>query len=70
VIVKGTGGYGLNLRAEPSTQARIAANASEGTELTVVDGPEEADGYAWWRVRTPDGKEGWGAARWLVLKTE
>jgi hypothetical protein len=70
VIVEGTVGAGLNLRAEPSTQGRVVTNAREGTVLTVLDGPQEADGYAWWKVRTPDGLEGWGAARWLVLKTE
>jgi hypothetical protein len=70
VIVQGTAGVGLNLRAEPSTQGRVVANAREGTELTVLEGPQEADGYVWWNVRTPDGREGWGAARWLALKTQ
>jgi hypothetical protein len=70
VVVEGTGGAGLNLRAEASTQAQIVANAREGAVLTVVDGPQDADGYTWWQVRTSDGKEGWGAAKWLTLKTE
>lgn len=70
VVVQGTGGAGLNLRGEPSTEGQIVANAREGAVLTVLDGPQEADGYVWWQVRTADGKEGWGAARWLVLKTE
>jgi hypothetical protein len=38
--------------------------------LTVVEGPEEADGYVWWKLRTPGGEEGWGAARWLALQEE
>jgi hypothetical protein len=70
VVVKGTAGAGLNLRAEPGTGAQVVVNAREETVLTVVEGPQEADGYTWWKLRTPDGKEGWGAARWLVLKTE
>jgi hypothetical protein len=70
VIVEGTAGYGLNLRAEPSTDAQLVTNAPEGTVLTVLDGPQQADSYTWWNVRTPDGKEGWGAARWLTLKAE
>lgn len=70
VVVQGTAGAGLNLRAEPSTQGQIVANAREGAVLTVVDGPQEANGYTWWQVRTSDGKEGWGAATWLGLKTE
>ncbi|MFN2290810.1 MAG: SH3 domain-containing protein [Anaerolineae bacterium] len=70
VVVEGTQGAGLRLRAEPTTGGRLVTAVREGTELTVTDGPEEADGYVWWKVRAPDGKEGWGAANWLVLKTE
>ena len=50
--------------------SRTATSAKEGTTLVVLDGPEEADGYTWWQVRTPDGAEGWAAGTWLVLKTE
>lgn len=70
VVVDGTAGAGLNLRAEPSTRGQVVTNAREGAVLTVLEGPQEADGYNWWKVRTGDGKEGWGAARWLTLKTE
>ena len=70
VMVIGTGGAGLNLRQQPSTYAKIEASAKEGAELVVIEGPTEADGYAWWKVRTADGKEGWGVSKWLVLKTE
>jgi Bacterial SH3 domain len=68
VIVEGTGGAGLNLRAEPTTSAKLVGSAREGTVLTVLEGPQEADGYVWWKVRTPNGTEGWGAAKYLVLK--
>ena len=70
VVVQGTSGAGLNLRAEPTTQAQVVANAREGTVLTVLEGPQEAGNHTWWKLRTPDGKEGWGAADWLVLQTE
>jgi cytoskeletal protein RodZ len=70
VTVQGTQGQGLNLRAQATTSARIIVNAREGTVLTVVEGPEEADGYVWWKLRTPGGEEGWGAARWLALQEE
>jgi hypothetical protein len=63
-------GAGLNLREQPTTYARIVDNAPEDTVLTVLEGPREADGYVWWKVRTPDGGEGWGAENWLVLQTE
>jgi len=70
VVVKGTGGAGLNLRQQPSTTARVTGSFKEGTELTVLDGPQEADGYVWWQLRAKDGTEGWAAANWLLLKTD
>jgi hypothetical protein len=70
VVVQGTLGNGLNLREQPSTYSKIVANLKEATTLTVLEGPREADGYVWWHLKTADGKDGWGAANWLVLKTE
>jgi hypothetical protein len=70
VLVQGTAGAGLNLREQPTTYAKVTGKAREGTVLTVLEGPTEADEYVWWKVRAPDGSEGWGAADWLVLKTE
>jgi hypothetical protein len=70
VVVTGTGGAGLRLRELATTDAKLVVMAREGTVLTVLEGPTDADGYTWWKVRTPDGEEGWGAATWLVLKTE
>jgi hypothetical protein len=70
VVVQGTLGAGLNLRTEPSTgtESRVVTNVREGTVLTVLEGPEEADGYTWWRMRAPGGEEGWGAANWIALQ--
>jgi hypothetical protein len=69
VIVQGTGNAGLNLRAQPTTKAAIVITVKEGNSLVVVEGPQEADGLVWWKLRTADGKEGWGAAKYLALKT-
>ena len=69
VVVQGTGVAGLNLRAQPTTAAAIVITVKEGNSLTVVEGPKEADGLVWWKLRTSDGKEGWGAAKYLALKT-
>jgi hypothetical protein len=33
--------------------------ASDGEKLTVVDGPENSDGYFWWNVCDEEGNEGW-----------
>ncbi len=70
VVITGTGGGGLRLRSLATTDADVLATGREGTVVTVLEGPVEADGYVWWKVRTPDGDEGWAAANWLVLKTE
>lgn len=70
VTVEGTLGAGLNLRDQPTTYAKIMGNAPEGSVLQVLDGPKESDGYLWWKLRAPDGAEGWAAVNWLVLKTE
>jgi hypothetical protein len=34
----------------------------------VLDGPQTADGYTWWKVRTPTKVEGWAAGEFLALK--
>lgn len=70
VLVVETGGAGLRLRELATTNAAVVTTVREGTVLTVLDGPEEADDYVWWQVRTPDGEEGWGASNWLALKAE
>jgi Bacterial SH3 domain len=68
VLVQGTGTAGLNLRAQPSTAAAVVITVKEGNPLTVIDGPQEGDGLVWWKLRTADGKEGWGAAKYVALK--
>ena len=70
VVVTGTGGAGLRLREQATTNAAVVTTVKDDTVVTVLEGPQDANGYSWWKVRTPDGAEGWGAADWLVLKTE
>jgi hypothetical protein len=69
VVVQGTLGAGLNLREQPSTYSKVVTNVKDGVALTVVEGPRDADGYVWWKLRTADDKEGWAAANWLEFKT-
>ncbi|HNS51482.1 MAG TPA: SH3 domain-containing protein [Anaerolineae bacterium] len=70
VTVQGTGGRGLNIRVSPTTSANLTGSAKDGDVLTVLEGPREADGYTWWKVRTEAGKEGWAAANFLALKPQ
>jgi len=70
VVVTNTGAGGLNLRESATTRSKAVDQVADGTVLTVLEGPQQADSYTWWKVRTPEGTEGWAAADWLVLKTE
>ncbi len=50
---------GLKLRAGPGTNFRIIENLPSGTTVTILDGPQAAAGYVWWKIRASDGNEGW-----------
>jgi len=65
VIVTGTGKDRLSLRAEPTTNSPRLKVIKDGVRLTVIAGPEQGDGYTWWKVRTPKGVEGWAVADYL-----
>ena len=54
------GGLPLRLRSAPNLGGDVLARLAPGTELTLLDGPQQADGHGWWHVRTPHG-EGWVA---------
>ncbi|MBC8078220.1 MAG: SH3 domain-containing protein [Chloroflexales bacterium] len=66
-------GNPLRMRAGPSTNEKVVARLPEGTLVQILEGPVEADGYAWWKVQTPK-VSGWAAERspegavWLVPK--
>ncbi|HMQ34914.1 MAG TPA: SH3 domain-containing protein, partial [Chloroflexaceae bacterium] len=51
----------LRAREAPGLQAPIVARIPEGSEVTLRDGPAEADGYTWWQVEA-EGAAGWVAA--------
>jgi len=49
----------LNLRAAPTRQSDILIYIEDESRLELLEGPVEAEGFHWWRVRLPDGLEGW-----------
>jgi hypothetical protein len=55
------GGLPLRLRSGPDLSAKILDRLQPGTQMTLLDGPRNADGHAWWHIRTEDGREGWVA---------
>ena len=65
--VTDTDGQGLNLRAEPSTEAARVKGVREGAELEEIGPARQAGGRSWRSVRDPsDGTSGWAAAEFLA----
>src|SRR5215217_7807604 len=56
----------LNLRDDFGLDAEVLTVLEEGTTATVLDGPEEADGYGWYELDV-DGSVGWAAGDFLAL---
>jgi len=68
-IVAGTGSA-LRLRSDPGLQSTTLKTVSDGTRLIILEGPRDADGLTWWRLRDPvDGAEGWAAQNYLTPAT-
>ncbi len=55
----------LSYRSGPGLNYARLTLLKDGTILKVLDGPEEADGYTWWRLEDEDGFIGWAADDWL-----
>lgn len=58
-VVTTTDGDALNMREGAGRSFEIVAKLLDGTPVTLLEGPQEADGFTWWKVQTPDGIEGW-----------
>lgn len=61
-----TGGVGVTVRNGPSTRNVPVVIAAEGAVVIVLEGPTDADSLLWWRVRLPNGDEGWAAGDFLT----
>lgn len=48
----------LNLRSAPSLSSAVLALLAGGSQLTLLEGPLEAEGFVWWKVRVGQ-REGW-----------
>ena len=57
-------GADLNLRAAPGTSGEILQKLPAGLYIEIVEGPVEAGGRTWWKVRDPGGFETWEG--WVV----
>lgn len=54
----------LNLRETPGTDSDVVTVLFTNASATVLDGPEENDGYVWYQVESDEGT-GWSAAQFL-----
>lgn len=57
------GGMGLRLRSGAGLEHNVLGSLPPGSELTLLGGPQQADNYSWWHIRTADGREGWVAGQ-------
>jgi uncharacterized protein YgiM (DUF1202 family) len=58
-------GGALNLRAEPGLWAEVLTEMPDGYMVTVIGGPVDGDGIAWYQLMTPDNLEGWSDGTYL-----
>jgi hypothetical protein len=65
VEVFNTGGTGVNVRSQPSTEAAIITVFLDGTILTVIGVSIDAEGFVWWPV-SGDGVEGYVVQEYLT----
>ena len=47
------------LRERSGTNSAVVGQIQPGEDVLVIDGPQCADGYTWWKVRSVAGLEGW-----------
>lgn len=64
--VANTGGVGVTVRGGPSTNNARVTIAPEGAVVFVLDGPEEANEFLWWRIQLEDGTDGWAVSDFLI----
>jgi uncharacterized protein YgiM (DUF1202 family) len=64
-------GQQLSVRTTPGTDAPIVTRVNSGVEFTILAGPQSANGFIWYQIRSDDGQtQGWAAdgndtTRWL-----
>jgi hypothetical protein len=63
----------LNIRDKPGViGSNVVARAREGSVFTIVEGPQQADGFTWWRIQDiqDPSRAGWGVANYLRVIIE
>ena len=56
----------VNFRQDASTAAQIIRTLGAGEVLQVTDGPVSANERSWWKLKDPNGVEGWAAQDFIA----
>ena len=67
VQVANTDGTGLNIRSDPSTSGEVLSVFLDGTQVQVIDGPVEAEGFVWWQITGNEVEAGWTVSDYLIV---
>jgi uncharacterized protein YraI len=59
----------LNVRGTPSTSGTLITSESSGSRGIIVDGPQSANGYTWWKITWDNSYTGWSVQDYLSLVT-
>jgi hypothetical protein len=54
-------GIKLKVRDNASTAGKVLGELDANTQVTIVDGPTDANGITWWKVDNGHGLSGWSA---------
>ncbi len=58
-LINTTEGDRLRLRAGPGLSFAVIAELADDTRVLILEGPQSANGFVWWRIRLADGTSGW-----------
>lgn len=54
---------GLNMRDQPTSGGQLLLLLPSNQRVTIVEGPQDAEGFRWWKVDDGQGNVGWVAER-------
>lgn len=67
VEVANTDGAGVNVRSEATTSSEVLSVFLDGTQVQVIDGPVEAEGFVWWQITGNEVTAGWIVSDYLIV---
>lgn len=67
-VVSNTGDLPLRCRSAPGIEADILIRLSQGTIVSLREGPIHQGSFAWWRVELADKQQCWAAGNWLLAQ--